>query len=390
MKSTHSYQSATIGAHAEPQSARTRTLAAGLLGALALAGCASAGASPDDSQGWDVETGQAEQPIVGAETDTQHTAVLAVTSVLRRTQALCTGTLIAPNLVLTAQHCVAETDELVNCQSSEFGAAYSADNIYVSPDTTLNRFADFYPVRDVEVPPGNGDVCGRDIALIILNGQFSNTIQPMAPRLDSPVAAGELYTAVGFGDALDEGDPGVRRFRDGLEVACGPAQCRQPSALTSTEFIGDKSVCEGDSGGPALDDAGNILGVVSRGEENCGSTIYSAVAPWRDWILSVTARAIELGNYTPPSWYSALESGDPIPANGTPSNGSGVASNAGDGVSATDDPGLPGVSDANPVRASHDSGCALSAPVGGGAPWSAAALGLLSASLVLRARRRRA
>jgi trypsin len=381
-----------------PGAARTRSRALVWLGALALVGCSGANEGDatnlisTDLASTDLASsvGQLEQPIVGAETDTSHTAVLAVASQLRRSQALCTGTLITPNLVLTAQHCVASTDELVNCQSSVFGTPYSPQNVAVSANTALNRGAQFYPVREVVVPPGANDVCGSDIALIILDGQFSNSIVPMAPRLDSTVLAGEVYTAVGFGDALDEGDPGIRRYREGLEVACGPEQCRLPAALTSTEFIGDSSVCEGDSGGPALDGDGEILGVVSRGEEECGATIYSAVAPWRDWILSVTARAIEQGEYTAPSWYTALQSS--APGSNTndddTSNGSGV-DNVGDvsnivpgGDDATGD--LPSVGD-TPVRASKDSGCSTSGAGAGGSPWSV--LGTLAAALVLWRRR---
>jgi hypothetical protein len=388
-----------------PSAARTRSTASALLGALALAtGCAGA----NDGEGWREDdgadsaltrlagTGQLEQPIVGAETDTRHTAVLAVASQLRRAQALCTGTLIAPNLVLTAQHCVASTDELVNCETSEFGAAYSPQNVAVSPNTALNRGADFYPVREVQVPPGGGDVCGSDIALIILDGQFSNTIVPMAPRLDSTVIAGELYTAVGFGDALDEGDPGIRRAREGLEVACGPEQCRLPRALTSTEFIGDSSVCEGDSGGPALDRDGEILGVVSRGEEDCGATIYSAVAPWREWILSVTTRAIELGDYPAPSWYTALETASPgsDTNDDDSSNGSDLGNvgnpgaDVGNVVPGGDDDttgDLPSVSGDNPVRASKGSGCSTSGAGTSGTAWGA--LGTLAAAVILWRRR---
>lgn len=375
--------------------ARTPCTALAWLGALALCGCAGAyeGDEVDEGAATDVASAaRLEQPIVGAQTDTRHTAVLAVASQLRQSQGLCTGTLITPNLVLTAQHCVASTDELVNCQTSEFGEAYSPRNIAVSPDTALSRGAEFYPVREVQVPPGGRDVCGSDIALIILDGQFSNSIVPMAPRLDSTVIAGEVYTAVGFGDALDEGDPGIRRARAGLEVACGPEQCRLPSALTSTEFIGDESVCEGDSGGPALDGDSEILGVVSRGEEDCGSTVYSAVAPWRDWILSVTSRAIELGNYPAPAWFTTLEAAGPSPNDDDATNGSDIGNvgNVGDvgnvvpGGSNDTSSGLPDVSGDTPVRASKDSGCSTST-TRSNTPWST--LATLAAAVILWRRR---
>src|SRR5262245_5945899 len=67
---------------------------------LALGACSSSPA--EESTAAEPGVGQSEQPLVGAETDAEHTAVLAVVASLRRSEALCTGTLIAPNLVLTA------------------------------------------------------------------------------------------------------------------------------------------------------------------------------------------------------------------------------------------------------------------------------------------------
>src|SRR5690349_9909754 len=113
--------------------------------ALALAatsvGCGSGVTITDEGTGANnapVSVGQVSEPIVGGSTDSEHDAVLAIALVTRREEALCSGSLIAPNLVLTARHCVAVTaSEQVQCGSSTFGQIYQPDNLWVSSSTTV-------------------------------------------------------------------------------------------------------------------------------------------------------------------------------------------------------------------------------------------------------------
>src|SRR5688572_29412581 len=89
------------------------------LGAVGLAGCG--GADGEEEVGADFAIAQRQQAIGGGETDSEHTAVLAIATITAEEQGLCTGTLIAPNLVLTARHCVVPTEsQLVNCEDSTF------------------------------------------------------------------------------------------------------------------------------------------------------------------------------------------------------------------------------------------------------------------------------
>jgi hypothetical protein len=274
-----------------------------LLAPLSLLGCVGTVAAPDEVP---ERTADIQAPIQDGYYDDATLAVIGVAGVdedgqLKRT---CSGTLIAPDLVLTAQHCVAQSPRRIQCKGAWFGPLVDPANLRIGVcDQLRGPCTEWYAVRKVMRPLGGDAVCGHDIALLLLDSPVpDDRATPLSPRLDEPPEAGEVYSAVGFGRTdVELADSGFRRRRNGLRVTCVAAAC-DPSSITEGEWQGESGTCKGDSGGPALDAAESVIGVASRGRGNCERPVYSGLAAHREWVLAEGARAAWIGRYAAPAW----------------------------------------------------------------------------------------
>lgn len=180
--------------------------------------------------------------------------------------ALCTGALIAPRVVITAKHCV-------------YGIEPDTIEVGVGDDVfSGSSYADVIEVRTTATE----DIDGQDIALLLLDEAGPITGYPWVS--DAAPKKGDPIDVIGFGQqkvgSSGTGASGVKQL--------GSTEILR---LYSKEFlIGGPTTCFGDSGAPAFLEDGRIFGVVSRGVAQCdGMSILTRTDYYADLITQAIA-----------------------------------------------------------------------------------------------------
>jgi V8-like Glu-specific endopeptidase len=197
------------------------------------------------------------------------TAAQDATVLLTMGDSSCSGTLIAPNLVLTAHHCVAEPKS-DNGECSGFGPKKSPGSIGVLVGVNA-RFGDEPEAQGKEIfVPKTINTCGFDLALIKLDRDLGDKT---AKVRFSALAANEAVTAVGYGIDGQGQEVDARMQRTTKVLGVGPKKIQYeqqsgqkvPYDLPKGDVATGESTCSGDSGGPLFDKDGAVVAVTSRG-----------------------------------------------------------------------------------------------------------------------------
>jgi len=283
-----------------------------VVGLLGLSGCGA----PPDEEGAPELLGNAGGAIKDGYADSKDIGAVGVGIFQQGSLVgICTGSLIAPNVVLTAHHCVADVQNEdpqlgIVCTKTSFGTNFPAAAMAVTTKATMGDAKDtsYHKVTEVITQTGTKLLCGNDQAILILADNIDpSEAKLLVPRVDSEIAKKDEYYAIGYGAIQD--DPsgpgaGTRRRRDKLFIECPGAECPSylKSAIKPVEFVGDQGICEGDSGGPALDMQQRVIGITSRGGAGCKSPVYSDVFGVGEWVKATAAHGAKVGGYTAPAW----------------------------------------------------------------------------------------
>jgi secreted trypsin-like serine protease len=226
--------------------------------------------------------------IVGG-VDARRTAVASrhVVMIVSTRGSLCTGTVLASDIVLTAGHCVAPAASYRVLTADRSPPGFSVNTIMVNPRYNPKDYA-------------SGRVTA-DVALLKLSAPLPADVAPVTLAPSPTVQAGDRFIITGYGTTNYGNETGIGAVRAAEMVATGRPgnlQIRLVDPSTRGERRGS-GACTGDSGGPVfieIDGKLGLVGVISWStgpnlSEGCGGmTGVTPLTLHRSWIIATAAK----------------------------------------------------------------------------------------------------